>query len=105
MAFRRDALAAVGGFDERFPRAYREDADLALRLLEAGYELVRGRRCVTHPVGPSRPLDSVRRQAGNADDALMRALHRSDWRRRAGAPRGRLAVHTAVNCPGPPRSA
>ena len=28
MAYRRDALAAVGGFDERFPRAFREDADL-----------------------------------------------------------------------------
>ena len=32
MAYRREALAAVGGFDERFPRAYREDADLALRV-------------------------------------------------------------------------
>ena len=30
------ALAAVGGFDERFPRAYREDADLGLRLTGAG---------------------------------------------------------------------
>ena len=26
MAYRREALAQVGGFDERFPRAYREDA-------------------------------------------------------------------------------
>ncbi|MEJ7704730.1 MAG: glycosyltransferase [Geodermatophilaceae bacterium] len=32
MAYRRDALAAVGGFDERFLRAFREDADLALRV-------------------------------------------------------------------------
>ena len=31
MAYRRTALEAVNGFDERFPRAYREDADLALR--------------------------------------------------------------------------
>jgi histidinol-phosphate phosphatase family protein len=100
MAFRRDALEAVGGFDERFPRAYREDADLALRLLDFGFRLVRGRRGVTHPVGPSRPLDSLRRQAGNADDALMRALHGGDWRRRAGAPRGRFAVHAAVTAAG-----
>ena len=35
MAYRRAALAAVGGFDERFPRAYREDADLALRVSDA----------------------------------------------------------------------
>ncbi len=39
MAFRRSALEAVGGFDERFPRAYRVDADLALRLTTAGYRL------------------------------------------------------------------
>jgi histidinol-phosphate phosphatase family protein len=100
MAFRRRALASVGGFDERFPRAYREDADLALRLLDAGYELVRGARSVTHPVGSSRPLDSVRRQAGNADDALMRALHGRGWRQRAQAPRGRFAAHAAVTAAG-----
>jgi histidinol-phosphate phosphatase family protein len=100
MAFRREALAAVGGFDERFPRAYREDADLALRLLNRGYRLVRGRRWVTHPVGPSRPLDSVRRQAGNADDALMRTLHGRDWRRRANVTRGRFPVHAAITAAG-----
>jgi len=33
---RRAALEAVGGFDERFRRAYREDTDLAVRLLRAG---------------------------------------------------------------------
>ncbi|HXM58325.1 MAG TPA: glycosyltransferase, partial [Candidatus Dormibacteraeota bacterium] len=49
MAFRRHALAAVGGFDERFPRAYREDADLGLRLLDAGYAIARGSRAVVHP--------------------------------------------------------
>jgi histidinol-phosphate phosphatase family protein len=96
MAYRRDALAAVGGFDERFPRAYREDADLAVRLLDRGYRLVRGQRSVEHPVGPTRFLDSVRRQTGNADDALMRALHGRGWRRRANAPRGRFPVHAAM---------
>jgi histidinol-phosphate phosphatase family protein len=39
---------------------------------------------------------SVRTQAGNADDALMRRLHGSDWRRRAGAARGRLPRHAAI---------
>ena len=33
MAYRRSALVATGGFDERFPRAFREDADLALRIV------------------------------------------------------------------------
>src|SRR3954469_9032962 len=36
LAYRRAALAAVGGFDERFPRAFREDSDLALRVMDTG---------------------------------------------------------------------
>ena len=96
MAFRRRALAAVGGFDERFPRAYREDADLGLRLRRAGYEIVTGERRVTHPVRRADRWISVRLQAGNADDVLMRRLHGSDWRARAGAPRGGLRRHLAT---------
>jgi histidinol-phosphate phosphatase family protein len=96
MAFRRTALVRVGGFDERFGRAYREDADLALRLQAFGWSLVQGERAVDHPVRPASRWVSVRSQAGNADDALMRRLHGSDWRRQAGAPRGRLPRHAAV---------
>jgi HAD superfamily hydrolase (TIGR01662 family) len=96
MAFRRSALQAVRGFDERFPRAYREDADLALRLREAGWDLERGVRFVEHPVRPAGSLASVRAQAGNADDALLRTLHGRDWRRRTGAGQGRLRWHAAT---------
>jgi histidinol-phosphate phosphatase family protein len=96
MAYRRVVLAEVGGFDERFPRAYREDADLALRVLGAGYRLVAGRRGVTHPVRAAGPLVSVRLQAGNADDVLMRAVHGPGWRGRAGVPRGRRPRHLLV---------
>ena len=96
MAYRRFVLAEVGGFDERFPRAFREDADLALRVMGAGYRLEQGRRRSTHPVPPAGPWKSVRLQAGNADDALMRALHGRDWHGRAGAPPGRLRRHLAV---------
>ena len=42
MAYRRAALESVHGFDERFPRAYREDADLAVRVRRAGWRLTRG---------------------------------------------------------------
>ena len=96
MAYRRSALAQVGGFDERFPRAFREDADLALRVVAAGYRIEQGRRTAAHPVRPAGPWVSVRLQAGNADDALMRALHGRGWHERAGAPRGRLPAHVAV---------
>jgi histidinol-phosphate phosphatase family protein len=100
MAFRRVALERVGGFDERFERAYREDADLALRLFDAGYRLVRGSREVTHPVRPAGRSVSLRLQAGNADDVLMRALHGRRWRARAEAPRGRLPRHLAITAAG-----
>src|SRR5919199_5044357 len=60
MAYRRNALALVGGFDERFPRAYREDADLGLRLVGAGWRIVRGRRTVVHPPRPPRRFESLR---------------------------------------------
>ena len=92
-AYRRSDLLAVGGFDERFPRAYREDADLALRIVARGKRIVRGTRRITHPVRPADPSVSVRLQAGNADDVLMDALHGRDWRVRAGAPRGAFRAH------------
>ncbi|HEY3941825.1 MAG TPA: glycosyltransferase [Acidimicrobiales bacterium] len=97
MAYRRAALVQIGGFDPAFPRAFREDADLALRLLVAGWRLVGGRRTIVHPVREADRWVSVRLQRGNRDDALMRARHGRDWRRRAGAPGGgRMALHAAT---------
>lgn len=96
MAYRRRVLAAVGGFDERFPRAYREDADLGLRVVGAGWTIEAGRRVVLHPVRPERPWVSVRAQRGNADDALMRRLHGRGWQHRARAGRGRRPLHLAT---------
>ena len=52
MAYRRAALARTGGFDERLPRAFREDAELAHRVRREGWILQRGERRVTHPVRP-----------------------------------------------------
>jgi HAD superfamily hydrolase (TIGR01662 family) len=96
LAYRRAALAAVGGFDERFPRAFREDSDLALRVMATGGRLVRGERWITHPVRPVDRWVSLRVQAGNADDVLMRRLHGPDWRERADAPLGRRPQHLVV---------
>ncbi|MBW0101316.1 HAD-IIIA family hydrolase [Pseudonocardia sp. KRD291] len=93
MAYRRDALLAVGGFDERFPRAYREDSDLGLRVRAAGYRIVDGDRVTTHPPRAADRWTSVRAQAGNADDALMRRKHGRGWRDGAGAGTGRLSRH------------
>jgi glycosyltransferase involved in cell wall biosynthesis len=88
MVVRRAALEDVGGFDERFPRAYREDTDLALRLLDAGWRLRLGQRRVRHPVRPAPWWVSVPLQRGNADDMLVARLHGQDWRLRVRAPSG-----------------
>ncbi|UBU09625.1 glycosyltransferase family 2 protein [Nonomuraea gerenzanensis] len=100
MAYRRSALEAVGGFDERFPRAYREDADLALRVTRAGHRLVRGERVTEHPVRADGFWASVRFQRGNADDALMRRLHGPSWRADIGGGRGRLRLHALTTAAG-----
>jgi histidinol-phosphate phosphatase family protein len=96
LAYRRSALEQVGGFDERFRRAYREDAELALRLRQQGWRLVKGSRHIVHPVRPEGFWVSVRVQRGNADDALMRAVYGRRWRSLAECPRGRLPWHLAT---------
>ncbi|TDC85355.1 glycosyltransferase [Micromonospora sp. KC606] len=100
MAYRRAALETVGGFDERFPRAFREDAELAHRMRLAGWELVRGRHEVTHPVRPEDRWVSLRAQRGNADDALLRRLYGPRWRTTLRLPPGRRSRHVAVTSAG-----
>jgi glycosyltransferase involved in cell wall biosynthesis len=100
MAFRRAALAATGGFDERFPRAFREDAELAHRVRRAGWRLVRGQRRVTHPVRPEGPWISLHAQRGNADDALLRRMYGRRWRTVLEVPPGRRRRHALVTATG-----
>ncbi len=94
MAYRRSALVEAGGFDERFPRAFREDSDLALRVAEAGHRIDQGERLTTHPARRAGFFYSLKAQRGNADNALMRAKHGVLWRQRTGAGHGRLGLHT-----------
>jgi histidinol-phosphate phosphatase family protein len=100
MAYRRSALIAVGGFDERFPRAYREDSDLALRIALEGNTIAQGVRRATHPVAPATLMSSVRAQIGNRDDALMRRKHGGRWRAMVGEGRGRLKTHCLTTAAG-----
>lgn len=93
IAYRRAALELLGGFDERFRRAYREDADLALRAQRTGWNLTRGRRVVCHTVSPAPWWKSVASQRGNRDDVLMWRLHGDRWREEIGARRGEIRRH------------
>ncbi len=96
MAYRREVLDELGGFDERFARAFREDSDLGLRVSKAGWLILQGERIVHHPVRRTGPGISIRLQAGNADDILMRALHGPDWRASCFAEQGRNGRHAAA---------
>jgi hypothetical protein len=100
MAYRRAALTRAGGFDERLPRAFREDAELAFRVRRDGWTLVRGRRTTVHPVRPESPWVSLRTQRGNGDDALLRRLYGPRWRSLLEIPPGRRSRHLTVTAAG-----
>jgi GT2 family glycosyltransferase len=73
---RRSALVTVGGFDERFRAAWREDSDLFFSLLErAGRVAPAPRAVVLHPVRPARWGVSLAQQRKVLFDALLFKKH------------------------------
>jgi GT2 family glycosyltransferase len=72
---RRAALERVGGFDERYRRAWREDTDLYFALLAAfpapGAIVEAPSALVLHPVRAARFGVSIGQQANMAFDALL----------------------------------
>jgi GT2 family glycosyltransferase len=79
----RAALEAVGGFDERFAAAWREDSDLHFSLLEAGLGVVRAPDAVvTHPVRPARWGVSLGQQRKARYEALLYKKHPALYRQR-----------------------
>jgi hypothetical protein len=95
MAYRRTALDAVGGFDERL-KVLREDSEVAVRVRKRGYALVRGQRRSFHAVLVPDRWVSIRHQKGNADDSLMRRVYGRRWHDIAEAPRGRRRRHALI---------
>ncbi len=81
--YRRQALAAVGGFDERFPIAWREDSDLHFRVLAYGAQLVRAPDAlVIHPLRPAPWGISVPQQRKSMYNALLYKKHPQLYRER-----------------------
>ncbi len=79
---RRDALEAVGGFDERFEVPFREDTDLQFRLEELGGGIVRAESAVViHPAPRGRFGESLRRQRYSMYNALLFQKHPERYRR------------------------
>lgn len=72
---RRKVLETVGGFDDRYRRAWREDTDLYFALLErfpdADAVAYAPKALVVHPVRDAKFLVSIGQQANMAFDALL----------------------------------
>ena len=80
---RRAALERVGGFDERFRRAWREDSDLQFRLQhEVGAVGRAPRATVLHPVRRERWGVSLAQQRNAFFDALLYKKHPRLYRER-----------------------
>jgi glycosyltransferase involved in cell wall biosynthesis len=78
---RRDVLEAVGGFDERFTAAWREDADLYFTLLECGYQVIHvPEAIVVHPVRSAPWGVSLRQQRKSVFNALLYKKHPTLYR-------------------------
>jgi GT2 family glycosyltransferase len=92
----RSALETVGGFDERFRRAWREDADLYFSLLENVGEVAHEPAAVVlHPVRLARWGECLRQHSNLIFDALLYKKHPVLYRTRLrpGVP---IAYYVAV---------
>ena len=79
--YRRDMLAAIGGLDERFTMAWREDSDLHFRLMRRGARLIEaGEAVVTHPIRPAPWGVSVVQQRKSMYNALLYKKHPAHYR-------------------------
>jgi GT2 family glycosyltransferase len=75
VAYRRDAIAAVGGFDERFLLAGGEDVDLGLRIAARGEVIVAPEMIVEHPPRSMSFLEHVRQGRQVQNDWLLLRKH------------------------------
>jgi GT2 family glycosyltransferase len=86
---RKDVLARLEGFDERFTCPWREDSDLHFRLLEMNARIVHAPEAlVVHPVRPAPWGVSLLQIKKIAFDALLYKKHPELYRKKIqGAPR------------------
>jgi len=82
----RDALERIGGFDERFTAAWREDSDLQFSILRAGGRVMRADTAlVVHPVRPAPWGVSISQVRKSHFDALLYKKHADYYRTRIAA--------------------
>jgi len=82
-AVTKKALEKVGGFDERFSTAWREDSDLEFRLLNAGIPIIRQINArVVHPVRKAPWGISLKEQKKARFNALLYKKHPALYRKK-----------------------
>ncbi len=68
----REALEAIGGLNENYPHAWREDSDLYFRLVRHGRQVVRVEDAVVvHPIRPAAWGISIRLQRMSMYNAML----------------------------------
>lgn len=93
---RRSALARVGGFDEAFDIAWREDSDLQFKLLEANISISTCPEAViVHPIRSAPWYASLRDERKNRYDALLYKRHPVLFRQRIPAYRSLVMQYYA----------
>lgn len=81
--YRRDILESVGGFDERFRAAWREDSDLFFRVLDLGQPVRHVPDAVViHPIRQGRWGVSIGQQHKTIYNALLYRKHPARYRER-----------------------
>ncbi|WP_128546481.1 glycosyltransferase family 2 protein [Larkinella soli] len=94
---RRAALEAVGGLEERFDIAWREDSDLQFKFLEKGIPIEkRPEALILHPVRTSPWWASLKDERKNAYDALLYKRHPRLFRERIPRYLGLVTLYYAV---------
>jgi hypothetical protein len=84
IAFRREALEAAGGFDEKFSFPHGEDIDLCLRIRDAGGTIAHAPGALAlHAVLPSGPLLHFGRVRLDPSTYRLFALHPERFREAA----------------------
>lgn len=79
----KQVLEDLGGFDERFQLAWREDADLYFRLLQADIAIAHVPQAVVeHPIRPAPWGVSLSQQKKVQFDALLFKKHRALYRKK-----------------------
>jgi glycosyltransferase involved in cell wall biosynthesis len=77
VAYRKDVLLAVGGFDERFDPKFRGDTDLGCRILKAGGKIVYEPRAIAyHPIKEIPLIKLWNYAKGHIHDPLFYKKHK-----------------------------